>query len=87
MQSLENLVSYPWIHSRLKEGTLSLTGWYFDFETGDLLAYSTETSQFEPLTLAGSPGKNKASFTITDEGTMPANDTIPERNISESIVP
>ncbi|KAI8901274.1 carbonic anhydrase [Globomyces pollinis-pini] len=49
LQSLENCVSYPWIHEKLKDGSLSLTGWYFDFDTGKLLGYNSEKSTFESL--------------------------------------
>ncbi|KAJ3346706.1 hypothetical protein HDU91_006968 [Kappamyces sp. JEL0680] len=55
MQSLENLVSYPFIHSRLKDGTLTLNGWYFDFESGDLMAYNPNSSVFEAIADVGSP--------------------------------
>jgi carbonic anhydrase len=49
MQSLENIISYPFVHERLKNGTLSLNGWYFDFESGNLMAYNPVTSEFETL--------------------------------------
>ena len=49
MQSLENIVSYPWIKSKLVEGTVSLTGWYFDFESGVLMGYNPTHFKFEPL--------------------------------------
>lgn len=49
MQSLENLLSYPWIVDRLRQGIISINGWYFDFETGRLSAYDPDTCQFELL--------------------------------------
>ena len=48
-QSLENLLSYPWIHSLLEAGTINVFGWYFDFETGDLLSYRDKNGEFEPV--------------------------------------
>ncbi|KAH6584115.1 hypothetical protein BASA61_007670 [Batrachochytrium salamandrivorans] len=49
LQTIENLVTYPWIHSKLQRGDLNLTGWYFDFESGDLMGYNPDTLDFEAL--------------------------------------
>ena len=35
--SLGNLESFPWIKSRIEQGTLNLHGWYFRIEDGKLL--------------------------------------------------
>ncbi|HCR37747.1 MAG TPA: carbonic anhydrase [Opitutae bacterium] len=37
--SLGNLSSFPWIASRVKEGSLSLHAWYFDLNKRELQAY------------------------------------------------
>lgn len=37
--SLSNLMTFPWIKSRVEEGRLELHGWYFDIESGALLGY------------------------------------------------
>lgn len=34
--SLANLDGFPWIRERIAAGTLTLHGWYFEIETGDL---------------------------------------------------
>ena len=47
--SLENLMSFPWINERVEGGSLTLHGWYFDLDTGELLAYSPEKESFAPL--------------------------------------
>ncbi len=47
--SLANLMTFPWIRERVEAGTLTLHGWYFDIDAGDLLGYSAETSKFAPL--------------------------------------
>ncbi|MEO8418907.1 MAG: carbonic anhydrase [Methylophilaceae bacterium] len=47
--SLENLLSYPWISRRVNEGSLTLHGWYFDMERGELLQYQPEAGKFEVL--------------------------------------
>lgn len=47
--SLENLHSFPWIEQRIAEGTLSLHGWYFDMEAGELLGYQPHSGLFRKL--------------------------------------
>ncbi|KAI8901266.1 carbonic anhydrase [Globomyces pollinis-pini] len=47
--SLENLTTYPWVMSRLKENKLTLSGWYFDFENGTLSAYNQASNKFESV--------------------------------------
>lgn len=47
--SLENLHSFPFVTERLEEGTLSLHGWYFDMEHGELLEYNVEKGAFLPI--------------------------------------
>ncbi|KAJ3120810.1 hypothetical protein HK100_012639, partial [Physocladia obscura] len=47
--SLENLVSYPWVREKLMNESISIHGWYFDFEDGELLALNPDTLVFEPL--------------------------------------
>jgi carbonic anhydrase len=47
--SLENLMSFPWIRERVLAGAMELHGWYFDIDSGELLAYSPETKTFASL--------------------------------------
>lgn len=47
--SLENLMSYPWISSRVQEVKLTLHGWYFDMRHGELYEYRPESGVFEVL--------------------------------------
>jgi carbonic anhydrase len=47
--SLDNLMSFPWIHERVTAGALELHGWYFDMECGELLGYAEKSGRFEPL--------------------------------------
>ncbi len=39
--SLNNLLSFPWIKSRVEDGTLQLHGWWFDLEAGALLGHQS----------------------------------------------
>jgi len=49
LQSVENLLTFPWIKERSEAGTLSIHGWYFDLHRGELLDYDPETSEFRPI--------------------------------------
>lgn len=48
--SLENLMTFPWIRERVERGALTLHGWYFDMDSGELLGFSPELRAFAPLT-------------------------------------
>ena len=47
--SLANLATYPWIRERMNDGTLSLHGWWFDLETGDLWSTDSDNTTFLPV--------------------------------------
>jgi carbonic anhydrase len=47
--SLSNLTTFPWVKERVANGTLSLHGWYFDIEHGQLLQYDAATGGFEAI--------------------------------------
>jgi carbonic anhydrase len=47
--SLENLMTFPWIRTRIEDQTLHLHGWYFDMGKGELLGYQPETGRFDLL--------------------------------------
>lgn len=47
--SLQNLRTFPWITQRIAAGTLTLHGWYFDIEEGQLLGYTEDVQKFVPL--------------------------------------
>jgi carbonic anhydrase len=46
LHSLDNLLTYPWLKRRVLAGSLMLHGWYFDIESGALMAYSPRQQQF-----------------------------------------
>lgn len=52
LNSLNNLMSFPWIREAVDAGRLSLHGWYFDLEAGELLAYSKRVGAFLPMVCA-----------------------------------
>lgn len=47
--SMENLLTFPWIRERVNGGELTLHGWYFNIETGDLDIFDASSNRFEPL--------------------------------------
>jgi len=47
--SLSNLMTFPWVRERVEVGTLTLHGWYFDIEHGQLLRYNAISNVFESL--------------------------------------
>lgn len=48
LTQLENLRTYPVIHSRLKKGEMQLHGWVYEIETGEVMEYSPTLGQFVP---------------------------------------
>jgi carbonic anhydrase len=44
---LEHLASYPIVRQRIADGTLHLSGWWFDIARGDVWAYDRESRAFE----------------------------------------
>ncbi len=49
LKSLAGLRSYPWIRERVERGDLTLHGWWFDIDTGDLWTGDLETGFFRLL--------------------------------------
>ena len=47
--SLNNLMTFPWIRERVEKNVLTLHGWYFDIEHGQLLRYDATTRDFVAL--------------------------------------
>ena len=48
--SLANLLSFPWLAERVADGRLSVHGWIFDIEAGEIDVYLPERDAFERLT-------------------------------------
>ncbi len=46
--SLANLATCPWVRERVEAGTLTLHGWYFEIETGDLFGIAPD-GEFCPV--------------------------------------
>ena len=48
LKSLANLRSYVWIQDRVESGDLTLHGWWFDIDTGELWTAGAEPGVFRP---------------------------------------
>jgi carbonic anhydrase len=46
---LEHLASYPIVRQRIADGTLHLSGWWFDIAKGEVWAYDRESRAFETI--------------------------------------
>jgi carbonic anhydrase len=46
LTQIENLRTYPIVHSRLYQGRLQIYGWIYHLETGEVLAYDPETHAY-----------------------------------------
>ncbi len=47
--SLDNLLTFPWVKTRVDSGELDLHGWYFDIDSGQLLRYDDAAGGFDIL--------------------------------------
>ena len=45
---IENLKTYPVVRSKLHQNKMSIYGWIYDIETGEILSYNPNTDDFEP---------------------------------------
>ncbi len=46
LNSLKNLMTFPFVKERVEDGRLELHGWYFDFSSGELFGYNEEQDSF-----------------------------------------
>lgn len=49
LNSLKNLMTFPFIKERVEDGRVELHGWYFDFSSGELFGYNEEQDAFVNL--------------------------------------
>jgi carbonic anhydrase len=59
--TLDNLMSFPWIRSRVEDHQLQLLGAYFDVGTGDLQIYDPEPGVFAPVGSEALPQSSAAA--------------------------
>ena len=49
ISQLENLLTYPSVSKRVNSGDISIHGWVYDIESGEIDCYDPESSQFVPI--------------------------------------
>ena len=49
VNSVQNLMSFPWVAERVKAGTLVLHAWWFNLTKGQLYAFNPTALAFEPV--------------------------------------
>ena len=74
LQSLDNLLTYPWLKRRVEQGLVKLHGWYFDIEAGALMAYSARQQRFLPLVCPLVPRRD-AQLGQVDKSALPWTDS------------
>ena len=58
MKQIDNILTYPIIKTRFEAGTLSIHGWYYDIETGNIDYYNADAGEFLPLRDLAQTGDN-----------------------------
>ena len=49
ISQIENLLTYPSVKTRIDSNEISVHGWIYDIESGEIEYYDPEISQFVPL--------------------------------------
>jgi len=49
LQSLDNLMTFPWIRERVADGRLHLHGWHYDLGDGTLFAKCKDSDEFKQV--------------------------------------
>jgi carbonic anhydrase len=49
MKQIDNILTYPVVKKRFENGTLSIHGWYYDIETGNIDYYNADSYEILPL--------------------------------------
>jgi carbonic anhydrase len=49
INSLNNLMTFPWVEERVKKGSLQLHAWNFDIRTGNIEAYDSKENRFREI--------------------------------------
>jgi carbonic anhydrase len=49
VEQMNHLLTFPYIAERYKKGTITILGWYYIIETGEVFNYNKNTSKFEKI--------------------------------------
>ena len=47
VEQIHHLLSFPFIAEKFQKGLLSINGWYYIIETGEIFSYNVEQGFFE----------------------------------------
>lgn len=47
--SMQNILTYPRVAKKVQDGILSIRGWYYKIETGEILYYDDDENEFLPI--------------------------------------
>lgn len=84
LTQIENLRTYPIIHSRLYQGRLKLYGWIYHLETGEVLAYDPESHAYiTPQTQILDEMSDPIFFPVACEMPLPPPEEAPTANGAE----
>lgn len=74
LTQIENLRTYPAVHSKLHSGNLSLHGWIYNINDGSILSYDSERHAFVPP--FSDPGKSLSNGNTHSISYMPGEDRL-----------
>jgi len=69
---LERLMSFPMVRAATEAGTLTLHGWHFVLEAGEVHVFDVDTGRFVPASLATHSGSGPYQPAPVDEAPPPA---------------
>jgi carbonic anhydrase len=49
IKQIENILTYPNIKKKFENGNISIHGWYYHIETGNIEYYNADSYKFLPL--------------------------------------
>ncbi len=82
LTQIENLKTYPVVHSRMYQGKLEIYGWVYHIETGELLAFDPETHSYVPPQSQLSPRELGGFFEKTSAPPVACN--LPQKEEEEN---
>ncbi|MBD2462316.1 carbonic anhydrase [Oscillatoria sp. FACHB-1407] len=78
LTQLENLKTYPIVHSRIYQGKLRLYGWIYNIEMGEVLEYNVDQHAFVPIQHTATPAEMSIKLPPIQINKSPVTCPIPE---------
>jgi carbonic anhydrase len=84
INQIENLRTYPAVHSKIYQGKLQIYGWIYHIETGEVLAYDAVSHAYMPpqTQLAGDDTSDRSANAYVKTGAPPVACTLPQHHES-----